>query len=156
MKIYNFYNKYYKMKKLTKIEILYFFNQNIPHCHYPCFVFRMDTLLFGNYNPEKDTEAIQNIGASEHTQKHTQKQTQKVYQPAQYVAPFFPEQLPQPQVFVPCKNFKNVVGQNTGASNVHFWAVIETVLTVLNLSPDMQTQYRAFADSEYRKKNPNA
>lgn len=107
--------------------------------------------LNGYYDPKKDTEAIQNIGASNYSYVFVQK-----FKPAQYVAPFFPEQLPQPPVFVPCKHFKNVVGQNNGSNYDDFRAVIENVITVLNLSPDVQTQYRAFADIEYRKKNPNA
>ena len=116
----------------------------------------MDTLFSENYNPEEDTKAIKNIGASAYVY------VQEVYQSPPCMMPYFPLQPQQPQqhqqpsVFVPCKHFNDVVRQNTGASYVHFWAVIENVLTVLKLSPDVETQYRSFADRVYRKKNPNA
>ena len=153
MKMCKFYDKYYKMKKLTKIEIIYFFNQNISHCHYPCFVFKMDT-LFGNYNSEEDTKAIENTDRYEFA--HVKKVYQHITSATQDTMPYFPPQPQQPTVFVPCKYFKNVVRQNTGSSYDGFWEVIENVITVLKLSPDVETQYRGFADSEYRKKNPNA
>ena len=150
-KLYNkLYNKWCKMKKLTKIEILFF----IIYIKYitliiHCLSFKMDT-LFEYYNPKADTAAIKCTDGCEFMY------FEYVYPVATFGPLIIPQQPQQLPIFVPNKHFKNVVGQNIGTSYVNFLAVVENVLSTLNLPPYEKAQHKAFADARYRQKNPNA
>lgn len=137
------------MKKLTKIEILFFIIYILQRLIIVCNSFKMNT-LFEYYNSEADTAAIKDTDNGQFAY------VKEEFAPLTCGPLIIPQQPQQAPVFVPNKYFKNVVGQNIGTSYVNFLAVVEDVLNELHLYPYEKAQHKAFADARYRKKNPNA